>query len=438
MTKKFSLKRFLLWIAASIFITQSVAAYEVGTHEEMSGQAARSSSLNKYLSLIGLKSLEDELTDTDTKLSIVDWIRQGANSEDDTLSLNFARYRNHFYNPLSGLGLNALGSGEPSPDWGLENTRDFATQRYSFKDARQYFYDALTLTDKDNREMFMARTFYTLGHVIHLIQDMAQPQHTRNDSHGGGIFGPSSRYEKYTDWKDIRPHLPFTGYAPVYSETDTTTFTTPRQFWSTTPGNGNGGKGIAEYSNRGFFSAGTLPGKGSFTSPSIDISTRVDADIATLCATVTGGKPACPPRLSGTMTFFSNTVTDTLRSGMTTVNARVATYSLFDQDLKDAGTDPVFSLNRFNFDAAHAFLIPRAVAYSAGLINYFFRGKIDFVPDPDKTGFYRIKNLGNEDMSGVFALYYDAVDGKRHKVPGASWNVWVVKNGQSDPRLMKM
>ena len=32
----------------------------------------------------------------------------------------------------------------------------------------------------------------------------------------------------------------------------------------------------------------------------------------------------------------------------------------------------LFALNRFNFDDAHKILIPKAVSYSAGLINYFF------------------------------------------------------------------
>ena len=66
---------------------------------------------------------------------------------------------------------------------------------------------------------------------------------------------------------------------------------------------------------------------------------------------------------------------------------------LFDQDLIPRGvtvtytdenllvpiyqTDRLFDLNRFNFDDAHPVLIGRAVSYSAGLINHFFRGKLD-------------------------------------------------------------
>ena len=35
----------------------------------------------------------------------------------------------------------------------------------------------------------MARTFGTLGDIIHLVPDMGSPEHTRNDIHAGrGIF----------------------------------------------------------------------------------------------------------------------------------------------------------------------------------------------------------------------------------------------------------
>jgi hypothetical protein len=72
-------------------------------------------------------------------------------------------------------------------------------------------------------------------------------------------------------------------------------------------------------------------------------------------------------------------------------------------------------------------LIPRAVAFSAGMINYFFRGKIDFIVDPNPAnpdGFL-IKNLGPEPMKGEFALYYDDRNGERHPVPGAGGNALV-------------
>lgn len=77
----------------------------------------------------------------------------------------------------------------------------------------------------------------------------------------------------------------------------------------------------------------------------------------------------------------------------------------------------------------HGFLIPRAVGYSAGLINYFFRGKIDFLPDPQNSDAYVIKNLSPEAMKGSFTLYYDADDALRYPVPGATWDLTIPKGG---------
>jgi hypothetical protein len=73
----------------------------------------------------------------------------------------------------------------------------------------------------------------------------------------------------------------------------------------------------------------------------------------------------------------------------------------------------VFSINRFTANADHGFLIPRAVGYSAGLINYFFRGKIDVVQDSQNPAQYVIKNEGTEPLSGAFTLYYEDIEGNR-------------------------
>jgi hypothetical protein len=173
---------FLLGMITCALPIQCSLAYDVNTHEDMSEKAALGSRWEIYLPGIGLKTLDDELVDIDTKQSIVKWIRKGANDEDDTLSTNFARYRNHFYDPQHGGTGYSFGmlTGEPSPDWALEDNRTFTTQFYSFKDARQYFYDALTLPNRDNREMWMARTFYTLGHVVHYVRGLVQQENVQN------------------------------------------------------------------------------------------------------------------------------------------------------------------------------------------------------------------------------------------------------------------
>ena len=94
--------------------------------------------------------------------------------------------------------------------------------------------------------------------------------------------------------------------------------------------------------------------------------------------------------LTGVIGFVQNDVVDKL-AGTTKTNERSASYSIYDQYLKTYGvpvyyidratnntwmTNGLFTLNRFNFNAAYPLLIPKAVSYSAGLINYFFRGRL--------------------------------------------------------------
>lgn len=390
--------------------------------------------------------------------TIVELIGDGARFEDN-LSLTNLRPLNHFFNPLNGAPLTFFGKtlGETSPDWALEDrgtitgSLGFGKQEFSYRDAREFFYQALTGRDstgtivaatRAERDKYFGLTFQTLGQVIHHIQDMAQPQHVRNDSHQDlplepipnvpGVENPST-YEKYTNLPDVRGQLP-TDFTLVGYDIDISkfigTFNQPRKFWETTTG-----EGLAQYTNFNFVSAGTnFDNSGMFNFPLFTPSMRTEMDIQQMCI---NAKPACPnSNLSGKMTFYGNWVEDRY-TGSKSLNPFASTRSIFDADLEKINAKKSFTLNRFNFGVMHGFLIPRAVAYSAGLINYFFRGRIDFLEDKDIPGKYVIKNLSPEDMHGSFTLYYDAVDGNRYPVAGdAVDKTWaylaILKNGEVD------
>ncbi|MEX2353412.1 MAG: hypothetical protein WD709_04430, partial [Gammaproteobacteria bacterium] len=69
-------------------------------------------------------------------------------------------------------------------------------------------------------------------------------------------------------------------------------------------------------------------------------------------------------------------------------------------------------------------LIPRAVAYSAGLINHFFRGRLrieDRLPGDNGETVIRVENVSAPDnalQQGRFELFYDSSDGIRRPVDG--------------------
>lgn len=375
---------FCMWCASP-----SIYAYEIETHSGLSNAAYDNSVLSQsnFLKSLGIsasdvfgKGRATYRLNTGTARG---WIREGSVVEDDS-----TRSLNHFYDPLRNRGL--FGVNVASPDWALEDARDVDSQVFSYKDARDYLYQALISSTEAARKQFFGKTFQTLGQVIHHLQDMAQPQHVRNDAHcdaifpcliPGGLFGlySPSLYEDYTN--DHRGNLPYTGYAPAI-------FPGARAFWT-----GNGA-GIADYTNHNFLSAGTNFDTRRYPNPFLRLATEREENANTLLADAGLPIPAecLPPAAPCVMTFYGNLVQDRYRPAETRDNPRASTWSVFDQDLKlynqtFTRTDPdtgqtytatqAFSLNRFNFDEAHTFLIPRAVGYSAGLVDYFFRGRLE-------------------------------------------------------------
>ena len=247
-------------------------AYEPISHEQLSESAAKQSRLAtdpSALGDLGLKPYADVgqtfATSTGKPLSIEELIKFGARFED-----NFTRPANHFYNPLTGQGVSGF---TPSPDWAINGDGDLSTTKFSFKAAREYMFNALTDSSENFRLKQFGLMFQSLGQVIHHIQDMAQPQHVRDDKHcdflfpcliPGSLFGlhNPSHFEKWTlENISIGPLLgTLPVYATVYGVTDVQTFNSPKKFWYTVPPGPSSplsGKGIAEFTNRNFVSAGT-------------------------------------------------------------------------------------------------------------------------------------------------------------------------------------
>jgi hypothetical protein len=425
-------------------------AYEVKTHRKITEIAFLKSTLGTgYLTNIGI-SPSDILSNN---MNAQDWMIEGSIREDESISSDtggeWFRYQHHFFDPVNNKGLDyylpilGIGSyhitGYKAPDWALEDIGTYSGQFYSIQDAKQYYFNGLTATAKADRNKNLAKTFRALGQVMHMVQDMAQPQHTRNDAHGGDmfgtpyglqIFGTKSQYEMQID-SEISRRTFSPDYTPI--------FNSYRKFYVT-----GDGKGLAEFSNRSFVTAGTnfncigydyssgfCASSGGYPSPSLDITRKEEVPIADL---LTELNMTDSPLMNetGVVTFFGNLITDNY-SGGTIENNRITTYSIFDKDLQARGLAPAFTLNKANYNKMAEYLLPRAVGYSAGLLNYFFRGKVNMEKDPQNAGKYIIKNESSEKMEGTFALYYDDASGNRNAVPGASWTLMINANSQSVP-----
>ncbi len=381
-----------------------VWAYEIETHRLMTRRAFNESVLSRgYPEQELALSVSDRLLSSSGEALLPrEWVEEGSAGEDSVafVSPQPLRFRHHFYDPHFDRGLTVgILLGHRAFEWALEEPEEIAGQEFSWRDARRYFFDALTAGTSSQREAQMARTFRTLGHVIHLIQDMGSPEHTRNDMH---LFG--SLFEERID--EEREQFDFGGY-PVPA------FTERRQFWRT-----GDGRGFSEFTNRNFISEDTNFSRteegstgGGYPLPRLNLSLREEVNIRALV-------PTSP--LQGTVTFFGNDVDDRI-TGSVIRNSRMTSYSLFDRDLRRRLQNEVFTVNRFTIRRAGEILLPRAVGYSAGLLDYFFRGKLDlgFGANPsDATGsLITVANRSEEPLGpGTIELYADSLVGNRTKV----------------------
>jgi hypothetical protein len=368
-------------------------------------------------------------------LSIEGWLMRGAIREDDLMwpvgdnpqddpysTLGIMRVCNHFYDPINNQPLTIKGvkpcsllfqPNDIAPQWAMGSTDVFASpgtpdtgrrNHFTVFDAREALYRALTGKGRDTsgnefdaaptkveRDKYWATLFRALGDIVHLVEDMAQPQHTRNDPHAGKkydgsseLLGHKSVYESYVEaratggtfevpgvFSMVADGLTYDGY-PTPHFTDYLSYFTTRHIHPD-PNQITIRQGLADYSNRGFFSAGTniesdnnvyvLPDR----NPASYVPTNLYVDWQ---GEPLGSNP------DAKVAILQGSVPDSLPGGQTATNIPLTTYGAWDQFLRPQGkTD--YSLNRYNYDAMADLLIPRAVAYSAGFIDYFFRGRIE-------------------------------------------------------------
>ena len=103
------------------------------------------------------------------------WIKQGAEEEDIPI-----RWMNHFYDPNTGFGLPGYA---PANVWA-----NLSLAQMTYARGDQTWQSAVSAYVNGDTK----RAFVALGHVLHLIEDMAVPAHTRIDMHPEG--------DPYEEW----------------------------------------------------------------------------------------------------------------------------------------------------------------------------------------------------------------------------------------------
>ena len=400
--------------ALLMVLAGTVDAYEVPTHHAITTMAGSRSVVDQFLKdSLGLAGgLETAVRGQ----QLTEWLGQGGRREDD-----FPRFLNHFHNPLVDWPTAGLqGSvGQSSILWSQNET----LSGWSWQDVRRAYFDALTKSAPSDREVNLRRAVEGLGRQAHLVQDVAVPAHTRNDPHVlynyESLVDQVRRQDQNTfdSWlagSPDTPGAPDPGWQVLDSNPlapmATARLTDTDRYLGSNPAATMGALiGLAEYTNANFFSEDRI-----FTENDIDplrrfpyprraSVTEQDFDIQVGAATVK-------------RRYLVKSADGATGYRLATVGFLRDYHQRFSLDWTRFRESPALDEGVYRDYAER--LVPRAVAYSTALLDYFFRGRMSAFGH-DRS--FALENLGDEPMDGTFTLYYDDDGDVRHSVPGATW-----------------
>lgn len=406
----------------SLTLVSDAWSFGIDTHRLLNARAAAVSTVDSYLKQ--QLGLADGLTESVNGKRVLDWLVEGGAAEDQFLGVEplgaAFRSRHHFHNPLqawdnAGLAGRCLAliplSGKASVRWAQDPDQGLAGQA-AWTDARQAFRDALTLPSRAERDAAWAKTFQILGQQMHLVTDLAAPAHTRNDPHcaADGFEAWASKNSLVVQGLLGRPvvrpdpaifslGVPLTdpiAKAPVARLWDTDQYDKTNPVITLSPT-----IGLAEYSNANFFSDGTVF--------STDLPFPAQTSVAL-------GPPEPEPKTGELRRYFKK-----VRDGELIDHLAVPS-ALYDF-LPEALQGQEKGLDDKVFRDYGEKLLPRAVGYSAALLDYFFRGSLAVWAHTD-TGkvVLSLSNEGNEILEGIFEVYaiYDKGSAGERRIKLAS------------------
>jgi len=358
-------------------------AFEVGSHAELSDLAVRSSLLDNVLKgqLNFPAGIEEKLLNGK---NVIDLVVEGSRREDDE-----NRFCNHFHNPLSTWSTAGLqipipiicpATNHSSVLWGQGLDLQPSGKQFAWQNARTNYFEGLTAQTQSEREEKLGLTFRALGQLSHLVQDAAVPAHSRNDPHplervlyeGLESFVENTRLNNKTLFTQL------TGSSQTFDPSilaatpnDSAPIPiahiidlTDSDQAAAVPSAGID-QGMAEYSNSNFLSNDTIF-INRFTFPREE----------SLGSFFLGIEP---------LTLLPRIYFPKISDGET-FDHFVATSSLFEALIPFGQANLGYVLDRRVFQDYAAKLLPRAIGYSAGLIDYFFRGRMELtVQRPDQA-----------------------------------------------------
>ena len=430
--------------------TPSMAFDDRNTHPRMTESSLHQSGLDANLKMeIGLaQGLNTVLRiGSGRPQTIVDWFRTGATLEDDPA----CRASNHFHNPLLPFSASAVtdqsilirafcfATGFPQAlsnvTWGTGFTsptvKGPATGNpFDWDAARAAYLQALTLPAPTDREAALAQTFQTVGHVMHLVQDLAVPAHVRNDFQSHFEYCDPG-LQAFTRWCEnsferfvrLRGELVDNAQPlPIeFNGNRLTRFWDLDRYTGTNPSTDTV-QGLAEYTNANFASQYTIFTE---TAPAGDphafpFPRETSTDLPELIAQhkvvrqVTAEDGVLDTGLYVKKIADGEVIDHFLRAGYLT---DFAISNLF---LRPS-LRLTFQMDDVVLGDYAAKLLPRALGYSTGLLDYFFRGKLDVdvvedMVDPSRLNLVGTNGSPEALKDGSLTVYADDPNGARSLV----------------------
>lgn len=359
---------YISWIfgISVVLFCGSTWGFEVNTHKQLTDKAIDAVEFNLNGYLTENVGLEGGVYESVSGMTGRQWIVEGSEFEDEG-----RRPRSHFHDPVYQDGLGGIF--DSVIDWSLQPV---GMQKWSWNDAREYYFKAITSPMKAERDENWSKTFRALGQVMHLIQDMASPAHVRNDPHlSFAGNGDTDGLHDFMEVRDVATYLGFGIFGPdpsmleqpgaLRSEPFSNLFDY-NQYVGINPEVTLGEQvGLAEYANANFFSDDRIPGQANIISVLSPFFRLYDyPSLAELI-------PAPSSSSYLTLSRLGSPPFPHARVAKYTGNQALAKFNLGHLNYDLIGN---LQLDDVVYDAYATHLIPRAVGYSAAVLDYFFRG----------------------------------------------------------------
>lgn len=423
------MKNIAFLLIISLVLSCSLAfGYDRDSHIQIAVKAVENSSLNDALYQIGFTSYNDPIKRGLETKPIYEWIGYGSRWEDGIALYDYGTFDKrgilycHFYNPITDKGYTNFEGYEIGQSL-IDRANDLEVDingilmnEWSYSMAKDLYYAALTGDStkypqwimRDNlfttsfigkgnmnakeREQFFSWTFQALGHTLHLIGDASVPAHTRNDLHGKVLgIGDPEPYENWTESKaDFAKYNPEDSYFPgILNGYGSESWVNWKNFEvqipdvfidtgqltnATTPPITGFNQGLAEYSHANFLSSDTVFNDGTPNTIST-IHGLADIGLADL-----GNVAFREDREIGdeTYSFFyvTNNTAQIDHFALCGIAWQIKQMEFMNGQTPETGI--LYTVDDPLVDEDYAKkLLPRAVGYSAGLLDYFFRGRLE-------------------------------------------------------------